>query len=276
MKLFPIIILCFVVVSCKTDGVEKSEQKLIEHNSKENPLDVPQKIHETKKLSNGIVISWVERGRGKKLAEGDVLMIDYKVRLIDNTVIDGNHLLNMESMPYMVGFKMQPEGWDISLKELRVGDFAIIKLPAKLARGKNGIDGVIPDNADNFLAIRILSKKNPTITRDGNKVWVFEENKKNKLKFSEDNTIVFHAIASSPSSPFYYNSFRTNEPFTMKLEDNGLVPGLKKALINTKKGDRMFVLVPASQAYGDKGYVDIVKPNEQLFFNILVMDVIAK
>ena len=82
----------------------------------------------------------------------------------------------------MIGFKMEPEGWDVSLRELSVGDFAYIKLPAKLARGKNGIDGVIPDNADNYLAIRILSKKKPVRMRDGNKVWLFEENKNNKLK----------------------------------------------------------------------------------------------
>ena len=59
----------------------------------------------------------------------------------------------------------------------------------------------------------------------------------------------------------------------MKLEDNGVVPGLKKALINAKKGDRMFVLIPSEQAYAAKGYLDIVKPNEDLFFNVLVMDV---
>ena len=80
-------------------------------------------------------------------------------------------------------------------------------------------------------------------------------------------------MASSPSSPLYYNSYRTNTPFKLKLEDNGIVPGLKKALINAKKGDRMFVLVPSGQAYGVKGYLDIVKPNEDLFFNVLVMDV---
>jgi hypothetical protein len=34
--------------------------------------------------------------------------------------------------------------------------------------------------------------------------------------------------------------------------------------------------VPAADAYGDKGYIDIVKPNEDLFYNIFVMDVLKK
>jgi len=169
---------------------------------------------------------------------------------------------------------MQTEGWDFALEQMKVGDFARIKIPAKLARGEKGIKGLVPPNADNYLAIRILSKKAPTRNADGNKVWIFEESQKSKLKFNENTKVVFHAMASSPSSPMYFNSYRSNVPFELKLEDNGVVPGLKKALINAKKGDRMFVLVKSEDAYGSKGYIDIVKPNEDLFFNILVMDIL--
>lgn len=270
--LIPIIIL-FSFVSCKSEGVQKQDQSILTQDLKVDTLDMVHEIAEVKTLSDGIEISWVEKGKGELLKAGDVVMIDYKVRLQDSSVIDGNHLLNMSSLPYIVGFNMQPKGWDVSLKEMRVGDFAYVKLPAKLVRGKKGIDGLIPNDADNYLAIRIISKEKPTREVDGNKVWVFEQSKKSKTKFGEDNSIVFHAMASSPSSPLYYNSYRTNTPFTLKLEDNGLVPGLKKALINAKKGDRMFVLIPSDQAYGAKGYLNIVKPNEDLFFNILVMDV---
>lgn len=274
MKILSAFLILFILISCKSEGVEKQEQPLNVEKVKIDSLEVKLDVKEEKKLENGIVISWLEQGKGEKIADGDVIMIDYKVRLEDSSVIDGNHLLNLDAMPFMVGFQMQTKGWDIALKELRIGDFAYIKLPSKLARGKNGIDGLIPDDADNFIAIRILSKKKPTRTRDGNKVWVFEENKLNKKKFGEDSKIVFHSMASSPTSPLYYNSFRTNVPFELRLEDNGVIPGLKKALINAKKGDRMFVLVPSEEAYGSKGYLNIVKPNEALFYNVLVMDVL--
>jgi FKBP-type peptidyl-prolyl cis-trans isomerase len=71
----------------------------------------------------------------------------------------------------------------------------------------------------------------------------------------------------------YVNTFRTNQPFTFKLSDHGLVPGLRKALINAKKSDRLYILVPPSEAYGAAGYLDFVKPDEPIFYNILVMDV---
>lgn len=270
--LIPIIAL-FFIVSCRNEGVKKQEQPIVEKQTKVDTLDMKHEIDEVKTLDNGIEISWVEKGKGELLKDGDVVQIDFKVRLVDSTIIDGNHLLNKESLPYIIGFDMQPAGWDLSLKEMRVGDFAYVKIPSKLVRGKKGINGLVPNDADNYLAIRVLSKVKPTREIDGNKVWIFEQSKKGKEKFNEDNTIVFHAMASSQSSPLYFNSYRTNAPFQLKLEDNGVVPGLKKALINAKKGDRMFVLVPSDQAYGSKGYLDIVQPNEDLFFNVFVMDV---
>jgi hypothetical protein len=35
----------------------------------------------------------------------------------------------------------------------------------------------------------------------------------------------------------------------------------------------MFILVPYSEAYGTAGYLDFVKPGEDVFYNVLVMDV---
>jgi len=275
MRMIIIVGILFTIMSCKNEGVKKDPEKSeIGQNKPVDTLEMKKEILDSKKFDNGIIISWLEHGSGELLKPGDVVMIDYKVRLKDSTVIDGNHLLNMHEMPFILGYNLQTAGWEYALKQLKVGDFAKIKIPSNLARGEKGIEGLVPPNADNYLAIRILKKQKPSRIADGNKVWIFEENKKEKVKFNENTQIIFHAMASSPSSPLYFNSYRQNNPFELRLEDNGVVPGLKKALINAKKGDRMFVLVKSEDAYGTKGYLDIVKPNEDLFFNILVMDVL--
>lgn len=276
--IFSALACAFLFFSCDTSGVKKNDLKTEPETEKlrhyKSDLDVEKAVAEEKKMDNGIIIRWFEHGTGPHLKNGDLVEIDYKVLLKDRTVVDGNHLLKMESMPFMVGFNMQTKGWDIALKELKVGDFAEIIIPSDLARGSKGIEGLIPPNADNILKIKILKNKKPTREIDGNKVWIFEENKQNKVLFDEGKQIEFHCMTSTESNPFYVNTYRLNEPFKLKLEDSGVVPGLKKALINAKKSDRMFVLVPSSEAYGAKGYLDIVKPNEDLFYNILVMDVI--
>lgn len=268
-----------LLAGCQTEGVEKEqpEEQLQEDSPEEvNVLDTDHEVSDHLKLDNGIVIKWFEHGSGENIAQGECVDIDYKVQLENGEVVDGNHLLKKKSMPFIVGFGMQTPGWDIALRQLKVGDFAEIYIPSELARGKKGIRDLIPPDADNVLRIRILERNKPDREVDGNKVWIFESNETNTLGFDENSIITFHCMVSTPSNPRYVNTFADNNPFELRLEDNGLVPGLKKALINAKKSDRMYILVPSREAYADKGYMDVVKPGEDILYNVLVMDVRRK
>jgi len=280
------------VISCTTEGVSKNNKQEKVINKKEiNKTETKKgtalnsdnlEINSTKSYDNGIIISWLKYGKGEVVSKGDVLLIDYKVTLKDGSIVDGNHLWKKETFPFVVDYQMQTVGWDFALKNLRVGDFARVLIPSKLARGEKGIkkEGdkgwFVPPNSDNYLTIHIVKKQKPTRSVDGTRVWLFEENKAQKVKFNNSNSVVFHCMISSETNPNFYNSYRTNSPSTLKMSDKGFVSGLKKALINAKKGDRMFVVIPSSEAYGDRGLEGSVKPNEDLLYNILVMDVIGK
>ncbi len=273
---FLITLVTFFTLACdhRSDVINDS----VKHKFKRrmNMLDINHHVIASKKLESGIVIKWFQKGKGEKLDLGDLVMIDFKVRLLNGKVVDGNHLIKKKMLPFLVGFGLQTSGWDIALKELKVGDFVRIYLPSELARGQKGIKGWIPSNSDNNIDIRILNKKMPNRVVDGTKVWILEENKSNKLKFDDKTQIIFHGIASSPSKSMFANTFRTNNPISYRFGDHGLVPGLAKALKNAKKSDRLFVLVPPEDAYGSKGYLDFVKPNESVFYNIFIMDVVKK
>jgi FKBP-type peptidyl-prolyl cis-trans isomerase len=256
--------------------VEKSQPKKEPQKVENDSINILDKSHvalEKKNFDNGIVIEWFQKGEGEALKKGDVVEIDYKVKLVDGQEVDGNHLRRMTSLPFLIGFGMQTPGWDYALSQMHVGDFAKILIPSKLARGEVGIKGLIPPNSDNYLIIRILEKIKPTRVVDGCKVWLLLENPSNKDLFDEKNSISIHAMVSSESNPFYINTYRENKPFTIKYSDYGIVPGLKKALLNSKKADRMYIVVPPDQAYGAEGYLNIVKPNESIFYNIFVTDV---
>jgi FKBP-type peptidyl-prolyl cis-trans isomerase len=168
---------------------------------------------------------------------------------------------------------MQTKGWDIAFKKLRVGDFVEIVLPSNMARGKDGVKGLIPPNAVNIIHVRVLGVISPTRIIDGTKVWLLEENQSNKLRATVENTVEFHYMVGTQSNPKYDISYRRNQPYALKFSDFGIVKGLKKALISAKRADKIWVLVPPSEAYGDKGLVDIVKPGESLFYDIFVTDV---
>jgi len=115
--------LSLVIISCDTSGVKKEKAEPTEKADKKqtyerSDLDQQHAVADEKKMENGIIIRWFEHGSGETVKDGELIEIDYKVLLKDRTVVDGNHLLNKESMPFMVGFNMQTKGWDIALRQL--------------------------------------------------------------------------------------------------------------------------------------------------------------
>jgi FKBP-type peptidyl-prolyl cis-trans isomerase len=60
-----------------------------------------------------------------------------------------------------------------------------------------------------------------------------------------------------------------------KASDISLFWMHRKLMVHPKKGERYFIILDAPQAYGARGYADLVKPNEQVFYNIEIMDIRA-
>lgn len=276
----------FLLNSCTTQGVKKDPEKKDEYKEGEQiRKDGESEDDAAKQLipagkevnvvkdENNIKITWFEQGKGKTIEKGKVYKINYDVRLEDGTLVDGNQLLKRDWLPFLTGFGMQTRGWDIAFEKLRVGDFVEIFLPAAMARGEKGIKGLIPPNSNNIIHVRILEELSPTRIVDGTSVWLLEENKSVKTKADQESEVIFHYMVGTPSNPKYDISYRRNTPFSMRFSDNGIVKGLKKALIGAKRADKLWVVVPASEAYGKQGLVNLVQPDEPVFYDILVLEV---
>jgi FKBP-type peptidyl-prolyl cis-trans isomerase len=279
---FLYVIIGFLLFSCSVEGVKKEKdvrEKLsgiksdLKHTSTTNNTLKPTVIKDQKIFSNGIKIKWFKHGSGERVLNEDVIQINYQVFLEDGTLVDGNELLAKSSLPFLVGYGMQTKGWDLALTSLKVGDFVEIFIPSKLARGKKGIKGLIPPNANNIIRLKVIEKRNPTKIIDGVKVWLLEENTEEKVLAKDNNQVEFHYMVGTPSNPKYDISYRRNTPYRLKFDEKGIVSGLKKALKNTKRSDKIWVVIPAQEAYGARGYLDLVKPNEKLFYDIFVLEV---
>ena len=107
------LVLGFLIASCDTSGVKKNDKVVskIEPTSKDsNVLDGEYPVIDRKKFDNGIKIEWFEKGTGENLRAGELVMIDYKVKLKDGKVVDGNHIIHRTAIPFLVGLGMQTEG----------------------------------------------------------------------------------------------------------------------------------------------------------------------
>lgn len=273
--------LLLFLVACESSGVKTTEktpvikQGTVDNRSQaERLLDPAKTIVDKKEFPSGLKIQWFKKGTGPAIQPGEVVEINFKLQLPSGDVVDGNHLLKRETIPFLVGYNMQTSGWDIAFNELHVGDFVELFLPPNLARGDKGIPNLIPPNSPNVVFLRVGKKVKPTKITNGVKIWLLEENPQMKAyKIDENAQVAIHYFVGTKTNPRYDNSYQRNVPFQFGMKDVSLIPGLKKGLLGTKLFDKLWVLVPPSQAYGKKGMVDLVKPNEALFYDLIIMDV---
>ncbi|MGM0479642.1 MAG: FKBP-type peptidyl-prolyl cis-trans isomerase [Bacteroidota bacterium] len=233
-------------------------------------------VHDSLELESGIKIKWFQHGDGPKLEKGDVIKIDYRNKLEDGTVYDGNHLVKKPYLPFVVGWGQQTEGWDIAMQHLRIGDDVDIEIPSHLARGEKGIEGVVPPNADNFLSLRILGRMEPIKEVDGIKIWKVDEPKTPGDSIEYKDEVYLDYWVSSESSPRYDNSYKRKRPFHLVMGDGNIVPGLYKALHFAREGDKLLIFIPSREAYGEEGLKDLVGPNEDILYDVRIGKVIKQ
>jgi FKBP-type peptidyl-prolyl cis-trans isomerase len=255
------------VFSCNLSGVEDNEKL---ENIVVNDEPVVEVAKDSIVFDNGIVIRYFTHGSGDSLSKGDVVKIDYSCRLKDGKVFDTNKKIGTP-IPFMVGWRMQTKGWDLAFEELRVGDDVEIFIPAELARGKAGIPGSVPPDSDNWLRVQVVEKMKEQHNIDGVKVFVFERNPgAEKLKIGDEVEIEY--IAYAESKPRYSSSFLNGAPFPFKLGSGSNLPGLNMGMEFACYGDMLWIYIPSEYAFGKKGSVDNVKPNEAVLFDILVSE----
>jgi FKBP-type peptidyl-prolyl cis-trans isomerase 2 len=181
----------------------------------------------------------------------------------------------MPFIPFVIGYNMQTPGWDLALQELTPGDFVKVEIPAELALGSKEIKGVIPANSANWLYVKVVALVTPSIHSEGITSWKIKDGEGSSLAKDPSKELSFHAMVSTESKASVMNTRLGNYPLKYTPGQKTIVPGLRKIMKNAKKGERYFIILDAPQAYGARGYADLVKPNEQVFYNIEIMDIRA-
>lgn len=291
MKIRLLVVLSvFFVVACTHTGVEKKVEVEEDEEVKElfstdaDTADVKEEkqndelakidtILNEKRFPNGLRISWIKKGTGQQVANNDLVRIAYQNCLEDGTVYDANAMIKKTSIPFMVGWNLQTPGWDFALVELHEGDEVEVFIPSELARGEKGIPGIVPPNANNILKLKVIEVMEPTKVVDDIRIWVVEQRKTPGDSIQYGSKVALHYWVSSSSKPRYDNSYQRGDAFELVMGDGNIVPGLYKALHFLREGDKAMIHIPAKEAYGSKGLTNLVKPNEDLFYDLMVVSV---
>ena len=232
------------------------------------------KIEKVKKYNNGITIKWLIDQEGRKIKDGEMVFIEYRLALPDGKIIDGYNP-KMPFSPFVVGYNMQTLGWDIAFKELSIGDVVKIELPASFAYGAKGFKDLIPGGSDVWLFVKIYSFVEPGYQKNGIKSWSIAEVKDQQKITSRNREYSLHMTLSTKRKANIINTYYHNTPIKYSPGQNTILPGLKDIIESSMKGNRFIVILPPDQAFGTEGMGPDVLPTDSVLVNIEVEDIRA-
>jgi FKBP-type peptidyl-prolyl cis-trans isomerase len=105
-------------------------------------------------MTNGVSFQELFLGDGPAAVHGDELVVDYTVDLADGKRVDSTVERGMP-ITMTIGEALVP-GLDDALVSMRPGGCRRIFVPAALAYGKEGVEGMIPPDTDLVFEVRVI------------------------------------------------------------------------------------------------------------------------
>ena len=106
---------------------------------------------------SGLTYLITKKGTGSRLKKGDTVIIHYTGMLTNGVKFDSSR--DGKPFSFKLGVGQVIKGWDEGVAKLRVGDHAILVIPAQLAYGSKGAGDVIPPDAKLIFVIEVVDVK---------------------------------------------------------------------------------------------------------------------
>lgn len=214
------------------------------------------------------------------------------------------------------------EGWASALQQMNPGDEWMLYVPGALGYGAEGIEGLVPANADLVFKMRLdgfltaeqlaaaaapkeetpapAQPAEPVVAPAGpdmeawaaffpwdktapgvnvldsglSYVLLERGNSPKRNAVRSDNVIVHYEGRLAATSEFFDSSYSRGEPTQFPV--GGVIPGFTEVLTYMREGDRVIVHIPSDLAYGDRGAGDIIKPGDDLMFQIHLLEIVPE
>lgn len=286
------VLVSFALLSCNLDGVKTvdTDENVNDPNllsdTAINEIDV---INENSTLladtingkpnnmvyqgQNGLRIEWTEKDTSRPIKLNDLVMVNYKARVASGEQYDSNEEIG-EPVPIKSNIGMLVKGFEEGLLLMHVGDKGRILIPSALGYGENGYSTIVPPKANLVIDIEIIRRVEPIVLEEGVKVYIWKKNK-NGVKIEKNELITFDYFAYTKGAEghLYDNSYKNNEPFSFRLENDNVIDGLHQGMGVLKNNENAFIEIPAKLAYGSKGLVDLVPKNTDVVYDVRITDV---
>ena len=108
------------------------------------------------KMDNGLIIEEIVIGEGQEAKDFNKVVVNYTGKLEDGSIFDSSLNPGRSPFTFTLGSGSVIKGWDIGIKDMKVGGKRKLTIPSDLAYGQNGAGGVIPPNATLIFDVELL------------------------------------------------------------------------------------------------------------------------
>ena len=136
----------------KNKGAEAAKRKAA---FKTNYLD---KKAKAKELASGLKIYTEKEGKGAICKDGQNVKVHYTLYLENGKKIDSS-VDRGQAFPFTLGKTSLIPGWVEGVKNMKVGEKALLFIPSHLGYGARGAGSAIPGNSDLVFEIEVLEAK---------------------------------------------------------------------------------------------------------------------
>ena len=107
---------------------------------------------------SGLTYLVTKKGTGRQPKTGETVVVHYTGMLTNGVTFDTSRERN-EPFEFKLGTGQVIKGWDEGFSKLKIGDHAILVIPASLGYGSRGAGGVIPPDATLIFVVELVDVK---------------------------------------------------------------------------------------------------------------------
>lgn len=122
-----------------------------------NLTAVSPSLNQNAQDNTGVTKEDIVLGSGEIISVGQVVAVNYVLQLADGALIQDSKLVNNGTpFNFVYGAGQLIPGWELGIKDMRVGGKRIITIPPELGYGPNAV-GPIPANSTLIFEIEVVS-----------------------------------------------------------------------------------------------------------------------
>ena len=107
-------------------------------------------------MDNGLVIEDLVVGKGEEAKDYNKVVVNYTGTLEDGSIFDSSLNPGREPFTFTLGAGSVIKGWDLGVKDMKVGGKRKLTIPPELGYGDKGAGNVIPPGATLIFEVELL------------------------------------------------------------------------------------------------------------------------